>query len=195
MSQCNLQSRWLLLQPLPIPSFPTKLPSFPEFKEVPAWDQSKHKQCWAVGLCYLRGWIKANTNSAGQWVCATLEDDRVLEWWREFQWLFQCPSDSPIQRLTCQQAMTFWLPTTQQKKDDWWTAPPCLQILGQRDYHPLKDFHRTCDYQEVRKEEMIVLSMALWRSIVWLGMPLEYSVVWCRGSTSVLSFSLREATS
>ena len=64
--------------------------------------------------------IKANTASAGQWVCAYLEEnDRVPKCWREFWCLLhskdQCPGDSPIQRLACQQAVAFWLSTAQQK--------------------------------------------------------------------------------
>ena len=78
--------------------------------------------------------IEANTASAGQWICAYLEEnDMVPKWWREFQCLFQCPSDSPIQRLACQQATAFWLAVTQQKKHGWWTTLPCLEVLRWRD--------------------------------------------------------------
>ena len=66
--------------------------------------------------------------------------------------------------------MAFQLHTTQQKKDDWLTAPSCLGILGWRNYLPLKDFHGIYDYWEVRREEMITLAMALKRCMVQLGM-------------------------
>ena len=136
----------------PIASFPTKSPPFPEGKEVPTWDQSKHNQCWPGVCAYLE------------------ENDRVPKLWREFWCLLQCPSDSQIQRLACQQVAAFWQPTAQQK-DGWWTAPPCLEVLGLMKYLPPKDFHGTHNYQEVRKEETIALAMALQRCAVQLGMP------------------------
>ena len=68
--------------------------------------------------------------------------------------------------------MAFWLPRAQQKKDGWWTTPPCLGIFGWRDYLPPKDFHGTCNYWEVRREEMIALAIALQGCMVQLGMPL-----------------------
>ena len=128
MSWYTLQSELPFLQPLLTPSYPPRCLSFQKAK--------KSQQG-----------IKVNTTSAGQWVCAYIgENDRGPKWWREFQCLFQHPGDSPIQRLACQQATAFWLPTAQQKKDGWWTAPPCLEVSGQRTYLPPKDFHGTFDY-------------------------------------------------
>ena len=59
---------------------------------------------------------------------------------------------------------------TQQKKDGWWTVPPCLEVLEQRKYLPPKDFHGNHNCWEVRKEEMIALAMALQSCAVQLGM-------------------------
>ena len=112
--------------------------------------------------------IKADTASPCQWVCAYPEEnDMVPKWLREFQNLLQHPGDSPVQKLACQQAAAFWLPTAQQKKDGWWTTSPCLEVFGWRKHLPLKDFQGTHDYREVRKEEIIALALALQSCAVW----------------------------
>ena len=111
--------------------------------------------------------------SAGQWVCANLKrNNRVPGWWREILCLLQCPSDSPFPKLAHQQATVFWLPTTQLKKDGLWTASACLEVYGWRKYLPLKGFNGSHDYFEVRKEEMVTLTMALQSCSVWSGTPL-----------------------
>ena len=57
-----------------------------------------------------------------------------------------------------QQAVTFWLPTAQQKKDGWWTAPPCLEILGWRDYL-------------TQRTSMEPTTTGKWRRRKWLSWP------------------------
>ena len=114
---------------------------------------------------------RADAISAAQWVQAYLEEnDMVPKWWREIWCLLLYPSDSPIQKLACQQAMAFKLPTIQLRKDGWWIPPPCLEVLGCRKYLPPKDFHRRCDYLEVRKKEMVALPVALQSCAVRSGM-------------------------
>ena len=56
------------------------------------------------------------------------------------------------------------------EKDSSWTAPPCLGMLGHRDYLPPKDFMRTRDYLEVWHEEMVALARALQRCSIHSGM-------------------------
>ena len=68
--------------------------------------------------------------SAIQWVQSYIEENyRMPKWWREFQSLLQHLCDSAIKKLAHQQAMAFWIPTTQLEKDEWWISPPCLEVL------------------------------------------------------------------
>ena len=53
----------------------------------------------------------------------------------------------------------------------WWITPPCLEILGWKNYLPPKDFQGSCDYQEVREEETVALAMVLQSCTVQSGMP------------------------
>ena len=120
--------------------------------------------------------IDADPNSPSRWVCFYLqENDRVPEWWREFQLLIPSLDESfgnvPVQRMTCQQAMAFRLPATQLEWDGSWTTPPCLGSLEQRDFLPLKDFKGAQDYWVVWAEETVALAKALQRCAVHSGMP------------------------
>ena len=58
------------------------------------------------------------------------------------------------------------------ERDGSWTTPPCLGVLGCRDYLPLKDFQRTQNHQVVQCKEMVALAMALQRCAVYFGMSL-----------------------
>ena len=49
------------------------------------------------------------------------------------------------------------------------TAPPCLEVLGLRKYHPQKDLQGSCNYQEVQKEDTIALAVALQSCAVQSG--------------------------
>ena len=140
--------------PLPIPSFPTKPPPFPEGKEVTARDQSRHNQCWPVGPCLLRG----------EWQVAWMVEV-VLMLTLAPQWLPQSkyrpanklqPSSCPLHS---KRRMAAELPH------------PIWRYWGGGNTFPPKDFHGTHNYQEVRKEEMIALAVALQSCVVQLGMP------------------------
>ena len=178
MSRYSLHSELLLQQPLYIPYFSTRSPPFPEGKEVPGKSNwSRCIQCCPVGQGYLK------------------EDDRVPKWWREFPCLLQCPSDSLVQKLAHHQAMASWLPTTQLEKNRWWTVPPCLEVLGWRKYLPPKDFHWSHDYQEVRKEEMAAMTVALQSCAVRSGTPSGVLCGVIKELCQCLAPSLRETVS
>ena len=158
MTWYTLQSKLLHQQPPPSPpSKPSCLPS----------QKAKKSQ---------QG-IKANTTSAGQWICVYLEEnDRVPKWWREFQCLLhskdQCPGDSPIQRMA--PTSHSLVASCHTAKEGWLVDHPTLSWdIGAEGLSSLKDFHGTHDYSEVRREEMITLAMALQRCAVQLGMPLR----------------------
>ena len=126
--------------------------------------------------------MKADPKNPGRGVCLYLkEHDRVPEWWREFHSLFHCKDkclgDVQVQGFAHLQPTAFRLPAAQLGKDGLWTVPPCLGVLGCRDYLPLKDFKGTQDYQEVWHKETVALSMALQRCTVPSRMPL---VMLCR---------------
>ena len=59
------------------------------------------------------------------------------------------------------------------EKDCRWTVPPCLGVLGQKAYLPLKEFQGVSDYQVVWKEKMVALAMVLQRCADQSGMPSE----------------------
>ena len=102
---------------------------------------------------------------------------RVPGWWREFQSLI--PSLDKhfrkvlVQRMACQQDAAFRLLAAQLEHNGSWTTPPCLGLLGQRDFLPLKGFIGARDYQVVQAEETVALAKALQRSTVHSGMPLR----------------------
>ena len=121
--------------------------------------------------------MKANPNNPGRWVYLYLQEhDRMPELWREFQSLLcskdKCLSDIQVQGLALQQATTFRLPATQLKEDSSWAALPCLEVLGCRDYLPLKNFKGTWGHQVVWYEEMLALATALQRCTIHSGTPL-----------------------
>ena len=53
-----------------------------------------------------------------------------------------------------------------------WTAPPCLGVLGCRDYLCPKDFQGTQDHEVVQHKEMVALAMALQSCTIHPGTPL-----------------------
>ena len=67
--------------------------------------------------------------------------------------------------------MAFRLPVVQLEKDGLWATPPCLRVLGWKDYLPAKEFRGFWDYQILRKKETVVLVMALQRCAVHSGRP------------------------
>ena len=151
-------SKLTLLIPLHLcPLCPTQLPPFPEGKEP--WRE-----------------IGADLNHASEWVCSYVQKNKwVPNWWREFQSLL-CPKDEfsgdvQVKGMTHQQAAAFRVPAAQLEKDGWWAAVPCLGVLGQKDYLPLKEFQGMQNYQVVWHEEMVALVMALQRCAIHSGMP------------------------
>ena len=66
-----------------------------------------------------------------------------------------------VKSLACQQAAAFHLPVTQKEVHGYWTTPPCLAVLGKREYLAPKDHRIMWDYQEVWREEMVVLAIVL----------------------------------
>ena len=133
------------------------------------YSSPKAKESW-------RG-IDANPNHPSRWVCFYLqENDRVPEWWREFQLLI-CSLDESFgnilaQRIACQQATAFRLQATQLEWDGSWTAPPCLESLEWRDYLPPAVFRGAQDYWVVQAKETVVLTKTLQRCTAHSGMPL-----------------------
>ena len=73
----------------------------------------------------------------------------------------ECCNKAQVKELVCWQAAAFRLLVTQMEKEGSWTVPPCLGVLGQKDYLPPKEFQRPRDYQVVQREEMVALAMAL----------------------------------
>ena len=115
---------------------PHPVTSFLEGKEaLGKSNQSGCNQCCPVGLGLPRRKIK------GAWMV-----ERVSLLTPVPLWLCN-------PKLAHQQAVAFWIPVTQLKKDGWSIALPCLEVLGWEKYLLLKDFHESHDYQEVRKEE------------------------------------------
>ena len=85
--------------------------------------------------------IDANTNNEGEWVCSYVQkDNRLPEWWREFWSLLhsndECFSNIKVKGMVHWQAMAFRLPDAQWERQCSWTAPPCMGVLGYRDYLP-----------------------------------------------------------
>ena len=50
-----------------------------------------------------------------------------------------------------------------------WTTPPCLTVLGKREYLPLRHPRITQDHQEVQREEMVALAIVLQRCAICAG--------------------------
>ena len=120
--------------------------------------------------------MEAGANSPQSWVSLYLQEHyRVLEWWREFWSLLhsknKCVSDIQAQGLAVQQATAFRLPATQLKKESSLANPPCLGVLGCRDYLPSKDFKGTQDYWVMQYKEMVALVMALQRCTIHSRTP------------------------
>ena len=90
-----------------------------------------------------------------------LENYRLPKWWREFWSLLQCPCYSAIQKLAHQQATAFWIPTTQLEKGGWVDCPTLSGSVGVEEIPSPKDFQGSHNYQDVRREERVILAMAL----------------------------------
>ena len=89
--------------------------------------------------------VAAGLSHPGRWVCSWLkENDRVPKWWRGFQSPILSPDKHfggiPVWRVACWWATAFGLPATWLENDGSWTTPPCLGMLVQRDFLPLRDF-------------------------------------------------------
>ena len=70
------------------------------------------------------------------------------------------------------QAAAFWLPEAQKWKNSWWSTPPLLSILHQRDFiSPTPaEFQGAQDVRITRQDETRALAQALQCSMVQLGM-------------------------
>ena len=78
--------------------------------------------------------IKAGPFQAGEWVHSYLQvNEGVPEWWREFRSHLcakdECFGNIKVQGLAHWQAAAFRVPATQQERDGWWSALPCLSVL------------------------------------------------------------------
>ena len=58
------------------------------------------------------------------------------------------------------------MPASQQEAHSYQTTPPCLAVLGKREYLPPRDPRITEDYWEVWREEMVVLAIVLQRCAI-----------------------------
>ena len=110
--------------PMPQPSCHSSQKVKKHWREIWGWPEP----CWQVGLLIL-----------------TQKNEQVPHWWREF-WSLLNPKDecfSDIKGMACQQAAAFRVPATQQKKDGSWIAPPCMVVLGWKDFLPPKGLPRS----------------------------------------------------
>ena len=112
-----------------------------------------------------------NPSLANKWIWSYVDKNkRVLDWWREFRSIHhskeECCNNAQVKELAYWQAAAFRLPSTQREKEASWTVPPCLDVLGQKDYLPQKESQGARDYQVVHREEVVVLAMALQRCAI-----------------------------
>ena len=121
--------------------------------------------------------IDINPSNTSQWVKAYLKRDSWLpEWWEECWPLTHsvdgcCCNDAQAKNMACQQAVAFCVPATQKEVQDTWLTPHCLSELKKKEYLGLKDPQLTSNYQEVWKEETVVLAIILQQCTIWARAP------------------------
>ena len=125
-----------------------------------------------------------NHNKSSQWVQAYMDrDDRTPDLWKEF-----CPLDSSVdgscddakvKTLACLQAVAFHVPATQKKVHGYRTTPPCLTVLGKREYLPPRYPRITRRYRGRRWWHWLLCS----RGVPSIPEPPQtHSAEWCRSS-------------
>ena len=99
--------------------------------------------------------IDVNPNNSSQWIQDHMKrDGRIPYWWEEFHPLDHSPDghhdDAKVKTLAHLQAMAFCMPAAQKEVHVYWSTPPCLGVLGKREYLPSRDPRITWDYRRCR---------------------------------------------
>ena len=120
--------------------------------------------------------IDVNPNNTSQWVCTYLKkDSQFPEWWEEFWPLTHSAwgwcNEAQAKNMAHQQTVLFCLSATHKKVHGTWLAPTYLAQLKRKEYLGPKDPWLTWDYQEVWKEETIMLAIVLQQCAIWAGVP------------------------
>ena len=79
--------------------------------------------------------------------------------------------DAQAEYMACQHAMAFHLPATQKKVHGSCIITPCLVVMKRKEYLGPKDPQMTQDYQEVWKEETVMMVIILQQCAIQVGAP------------------------
>ena len=111
-------------------------PSLPTSKSHSQPSQRKRMSLQGIECGSSKG---PNPDDTTKWIWTYLTRNKdVLSWWDEFWALMhlgnKMPSKEEVKLMAREQAATFWLSEAQEQKRGWWSTPPCLIILHQRDF-------------------------------------------------------------
>ena len=128
------------------------------------------------------------------WVSTYLKrDSKLPEWWEEFQPLPNfadgCRRDAQAKHLACQQAAAFHLPADQKAVHSTWLTPPSLTELRRKEHLGPKDPWLNHDFQEVQKEETVMLAVVLKQCAIQARPLQTYFVEQSKSSTGTLLWS------
>ena len=115
--------------------------------------------------------IDINLSNSLQWIWGHMKRDNwIPDWWEEFCPLGCSPDrhhyDTKVKTLAHLQAAAFHMPSAQKEVHGYWSASPCLGVLGKREYLPLRDPGISQDYWKVQRGEILALAIVLHRCAI-----------------------------